>query len=51
MPYFHLGGSKNNPYIQAPKHKYSVKERFRIDIDDDSAIEKGLTSIYELKPL
>jgi len=47
MPYFHPAGPTNDPGKQAPKHDYTVNERFRGDIDTE--LHKGLASIYELR--
>lgn len=48
MPYYHLAGPLNNPAVQAPKHGYSVDERFRVVVK--SGIQQGPVSIYILSP-
>jgi len=47
MPYFHLAGKINDPAVQALKHGYFIKERFKIN--SNIGLQKGENSICILK--
>ncbi len=47
MPYFHVAGPINDPYVQAQEHGYDVFERMSVDLK--SGLQIGRASIYELR--